>query len=619
MIRKLRVRIISFLLILLMVFSFGVGRAQEIEAIRSLQNSQKLNLPLKRRAPLGEESAREKEKVSPEKVKPEAFYPEYKWVYGDSLIKLRRVPLIYKGEVFLEQDDFLQVLKVLQVRDWSLEKEKELSDGRVIAKFTYKDIPPKRYYFEPLFYKGVYIPFDALRKTLGYEIIIDEEHSRIWIVPSLQDIVVLKDAVVLKFAGRLRIGKTFYLTDPFRFVIDLKDAAVTKDLFREMDISDHKYLRSIRTSQFTIVPPIARVVLDLKKGAKVFRITKIKPNEIHIAFSDKYEAPLTTPKENPLPSEKGKPVNIYQITPLRSGNRISITLRKSKGGEFSFSIKKLRDGRTYVDIYNAILRVSKNTLKVNYGDVEKIRYSQYQKKPIPVVRVVIYSKGSGELRLFEKRDDILSFIYVPEREELELPSPEKVKGIVVCIDPGHGGSDPGAKSPYITLDEKDITLSIARMVYADLKRAGLSPVMTRYTDRDVLSPEASDAMELNARVEIAKKSKARAFVSIHINASPNKYLDGLMTFYHKDIDYPLAFAIHSRLVRLGLFRDRGIRRADFYVLRKSTMPAVLLELGFLTNRGDAMKLASLTVRRKLAKAIALGIIDYLTGRSEIAE
>jgi len=596
---SLRVLLLAILMTLLVPLSFS----DDLDAVSSLKGMNVKNV-LNRKESL--------------KERPENFYPSYKWVYDNKIIRLKHSPLIYRGEVFLEQDDFLQILKVLGVRNWTIEKVRDLPDGNVEVKFVYNDIPPKRCAFEPLFYNGVFIPFKVLRETVGYEIVIDEQHSRIWVVPSLQNIILLKDAVVLRFAGRLKIAKNFYLSKPLRFVIDLDDAAVTKDLFREMKISDHRYLRSIRTSQFSIVPPIARVVLDLKPGVKVKRITKIKPNEIHIAFTDNYEAPLVTPKENPLPNPKEKPVNIYQITPLRDGKYVTISLRKSKK-KVSFAIKKLSDGRTYVDLYNAVLKVGKNTLKVNYGSVVEIKYSQYQTKPIPVVRIVLYTKKRGELKLKSQRDDLLSFLFVPEGERGIPPLPKTAQGVVICIDPGHGGSDPGARGPYIDIPEKDITLSIGMMVYAELKKAGLNPIMTRYTDRDVLSPDASDSMELQARVDIAEKAKARAFISIHINASPNRYLDGIMTFYHKDTDYPLAFAIHSQLASLGIFRDRGIRKADFYVLRKTTMPSVLVELGFISNKDDAMKLASLSVRRKLARAIARGIIDFLSGRSEVAE
>ena len=587
--------------------------SSEISAIRSLKGS--IEAAEDRRGNLLPENFNLKQReVAPEEL--QQFYPQFKWVCGSKLIPLSKPPLIYKGEVFIEQDDFWRMLKILGIREWSLEKVKEYPDGRVIARFTYEDIPPKRYRFEPLFYNGVYIPFDTVRKTVGYEIVIDEENSRIWIIPSLQDIIVTKDAVVLKFAGPLKIYRSFYLRDPLRFVIDIENAAVTKDLFREMELSNHPYLKGIRTSQFTIVPPIARVVLDLKEGAKITRIARIKVNEIHLAFSEEYEATLVTPKENPTPSSSEKPIKIFQVTPQRSGSLASIILKVDRADKISYSLKKLKDGRIYIDLYNAVLTVSKNVLPVKYGHVLKIKYSQYQRKPVPIVRVVIYPDTDGELRLRERTNTKLFFSFIPSGYDLAegvKPLPN-LKGKKVCLDPGHGGSDPGAKSPFINLDEKDITLSIAKMVASDLKEMGVKVIMTRYSDTDVLSAEASDVQELQARVDIAKRAKAYVFVSIHINASPNSYLDGIMTFYHKDIDYPLAYAIHTQLVRLNLFRDRGIRKANFYVIRKSPMPAVLLELGFLSNKNDALKLASLSVRRRLAKAIAIGIANYLSGK-----
>ncbi len=539
---------------------------------------------------------------------PESFYPKYKWVTSHGLVPLSREPINYRGTVYLEQEDFKKLLKILGIMDWHFQKGYRESESI----FVYEDIPPVRVSFEPLMYNGVYIPFKVIRKALGYELIIDEQGKRIWIVPSLKDIIVREDAVILVFSGKLKVQKTFYLPHPLRFVIDIENAAVSPDLFRKMEIKSHKYVRSIRTSQFTTVPPIVRVVLDLKQKARVYKTARIRVNTLHVVFSEDYEIGLTIPKDQPVKPKPGEePIHILQLTPSKSGNQFALIVKRRGEGKLNYSIKQLKDNRCFMDIYNAVLDVSKNSFRINYGGVKVVRYSQYQRKPVPVVRIVIESSKPGNIVLKRDSSDqfILGFLMKPETVLLD----ERVLGTVICIDPGHGGSDPGARCPYMHIDEKDITLQIGLYLERELRKLGFAPVMTRHSDREVLGSRASDADELQARVDIARNARAKVFISIHINASPNRYLDGIMTFYHKEIDYPLARAIHDRLTATGLFTDRGIRSANFYVLRKSTMPAVLLELGFITNRRDAKKLMNIQVRRKLARAIAQGIADYFKG------
>lgn len=176
---------------------------------------------------------------------------------------------------------------------------------------------------------------------------------------------------------------------------------------------------------------------------------------------------------------------------------------------------------------------------------------------------------------------------------------------VVVIDPGHGGADPGAVG-IGGLQEKSIVLDVATQVHNLLRRQGINAVLTRTSDREVdLPPRVAKAEGLNADV----------FVSIHANAiSRNRPdINGLETYYYAT-GYRLAKSIHSSIRSTGSVADRGIRQARFYVLRKSSMPAVLVELGFTTGQIDAAKLKTAAHRKRLAEAIARGITTYLRGQ-----
>lgn len=168
----------------------------------------------------------------------------------------------------------------------------------------------------------------------------------------------------------------------------------------------------------------------------------------------------------------------------------------------------------------------------------------------------------------------------------------------VCIDPGHGGRDPGAVGNG--LQEKDLTLRIATEVSHILRAAGIAVLQTRTTDV---------AVELTERAKKANEYKADAFVSIHINSAENTSARGYETFGYTKTE-PLVVAIHSSIIAGNVFSaDRGCKQAQFAVLRHTSMPAALVELGFLSNKEDA-KLVSTSVER-LGRLLADGIMDYL--------
>lgn len=183
--------------------------------------------------------------------------------------------------------------------------------------------------------------------------------------------------------------------------------------------------------------------------------------------------------------------------------------------------------------------------------------------------------------------------------------PVKAGAQVVVIDPGHGGADPGAVG-IGGLQEKRIVLDVSTQVSNLLRRRGINAVMTRTGDQEV---------DLPPRVAKAEGLRAKVFVSIHSNAISlsRPDINGLETYYYAS-GYPLASAIHKSILQGAPVSDRGIRQARFYVLRKTSMPAVLVELGYVTGSTDAARLNTAAHRQKLAAAIAQGIANYLQGR-----
>lgn len=178
-------------------------------------------------------------------------------------------------------------------------------------------------------------------------------------------------------------------------------------------------------------------------------------------------------------------------------------------------------------------------------------------------------------------------------------------GIVVVIDPGHGGRDSGAIG-IGGLQEKQVILSIGLQVASLLEKRGINAVLTRSDDRFV---------DLAPRTALANRIGAKAFVSIHANSIGlgRPGVNGLETYRARNgsaSGQRLARLIHNSILRSINVRDRGVRSAGFYVLRNTSMPSVLVEVGFVTGREDAARLSSSAGRRLMAQAIAQGILQY---------
>ncbi|NEQ22568.1 MAG: N-acetylmuramoyl-L-alanine amidase [Microcoleus sp. SIO2G3] len=195
----------------------------------------------------------------------------------------------------------------------------------------------------------------------------------------------------------------------------------------------------------------------------------------------------------------------------------------------------------------------------------------------------------------------------PERTNPPASMPRVPNGrMVVMIDPGHGGKDPGTIG-IGGVQEKNVILPISQEVAAILEQQGVQAVLTRTSDYFV---------SLEGRVQMADRAKANLFVSIHANAISLSRPDvnGLETYYYSS-GQRLAQTIHNSILQSVDVSDRRVRQARFYVLRKSSMPSVLVEVGFLTGREDSAKLADPNYRSQVAQAIARGILQYIQQNS----
>ena len=170
---------------------------------------------------------------------------------------------------------------------------------------------------------------------------------------------------------------------------------------------------------------------------------------------------------------------------------------------------------------------------------------------------------------------------------------------VVVIDPGHGGTDYGAIRAGI--NEKDITLDVSKRVASILRSNGYKVHLTLNEDKYV---------SLQGRVDIAEEVKPDIFVSIHVNSSEGTTATGIETHYYHDYSIDLAKKVHTSLAKSIKSPDRGLFKSRFYVINHTTMPAVLVEIGFISNEEERAELVSEKRKQATAKAIAEGIMNY---------
>ena len=184
----------------------------------------------------------------------------------------------------------------------------------------------------------------------------------------------------------------------------------------------------------------------------------------------------------------------------------------------------------------------------------------------------------------------------------------------IVIDVGHGGTDRGARRNAPYCEEKKICLQTGKLVQKYLDQLGYHVVMTRSTDHFISLPK---------RVEIAKQANANIFVSVHYNSSKSPKAKGIEVFFCDDSEKnktrsraskKLASSVLDRVISRTSARSRGVKTGNFYVIRETVMPAILVEGGFISNPEERKLLKSQAYQQKIAQGVADGIDHYFKER-----
>jgi N-acetylmuramoyl-L-alanine amidase len=323
-------------------------------------------------------------------------------------------------------------------------------------------------------------------------------------------------------------------------------------------------------------------------------------------------------------------------------------------GPVTYEWHRLSDNRWYVDLKPATLGIDPQDIPVTSDAVESLRVKGFvgPTDHLPTVRVAmtlasprivnLAATNAGLTIAVDRLDDlaplhagigevtggklVASIVPLPavvaaapaagdqppaaSTWKFGAPPPAGTNPRLIVIDPGHGGSDDGAM--HNGLVEKELNLNVAERLKALLIARGWLVKMTRETDVDVFAPNDSAHDELQARCDVSNQAGARLFISIHTNSFTTSELSGTTTYYYKSDSYGLADAVHARLAATLPTADDGIRKENFYVIHHTTAPAILVEMAFLSNPGDAQLLKTDAFLQKIAAGIASGVGDYAT-------
>ncbi|HEV3089257.1 MAG TPA: N-acetylmuramoyl-L-alanine amidase [Candidatus Elarobacter sp.] len=334
---------------------------------------------------------------------------------------------------------------------------------------------------------------------------------------------------------------------------------------------------------------------------------------------------------------------------LEQGAGDALAVRVALSGATSYEWHRLADNRWYVDFQNTTLSGPGRDEHPEFGAVSSVRIRQQGSTDTPTVRVAFTMTGEQRVDLTPSENGLLITVSTDPATDVArigtgrtggapiaasaapqeaIPSPAAApwkygpgtNPKLIVLDPGHGGGDTG--TAHNGLVEKQLTLDIAQRVKALLVAQGWIVRMTREGDVDPVSqeniakmradgkPNADDRAYLQTRCDVANNAGARLFISIHINSAPVESARGTTVYWYKPQDAPFAQAIEKSIIPLAGTQDDGTRHENFYVVRHTSMPAVLIETAFVTNPGDVALLRQPSFLQNVAQGIANGVKAY---------
>ncbi|MCF2149363.1 N-acetylmuramoyl-L-alanine amidase [Desmonostoc muscorum LEGE 12446] len=416
-------------------------------------------------------------------------------------------------------------------------------------------------------------------------------------------------------------------SDRQKINIDIAGATLSPNL-EQRDLPINRYgVSRIQFSRLESSPSVVRMTLQVDKNASDWRVTTSSVGGF-VLLPSRGIAQLpgnNTPR--PVPSANNSPATIESVELAGNGTQLLIRADQSlsatggwdrTSGLFRITINNARlapkvKGPTF-NPNSPILRVrlqpqAENTVTVLVQPAAGVKIGELNQVGDQLLALELQRSGSITPPILlpplpsPNQGQLPSPTDNPRPTYQPQPRPPVPRGkLLVVIDPGHGGKDSGAPGLGGLL-EKDVILPIGKRVAAILEQNGVQAVLTR---------DADFFVELQGRVDIAERVNATLFVSIHANSVDNRpSVNGLEVYYY-DSGYALAEVVRNSILQnIPTIKDRGTRKARFYVLRKSSMPSILVETGYMTGNEDNPRLATPEYQNRMAEAIARGILKYL--------
>lgn len=439
--------------------------------------------------------------------------------------------------------------------------------------------------------------------------------------------------IMIKGSGFLSLKPAFYLDNPTRMVVDFDDSTLANNLKNkafpiggsgETPVSalNRETLRLGQNST-----NVTRVVIQGPE-AKNYRLV-ISPDLQNVFISKKTNIinSKITEEESILKSLTVSSLELKEQKPQKTtpDSEDSKTSKKSfktvtKILEFDFTspvaFSTFEENKIFYIDFNNVPNISDgilNELKKHYETASVVKIALDKTRlMIPYNEDVlnIQLKASPDARnisaVFKhKKEEPVKEAVISKAKDKEMSISNLYK---VVIDAGHGGSDVGANRNGIY--EKNITLAIAKLVEKNLNNKNVKTTMTLEKDKTV---------SLQERCDISNETKPDLFVSIHVNSSVNNAIYGVETHWWKEDSKVYANTVHAHLAKnfeKWKTKDRGLFRSQFYVINHTEAPAILVEIGFISNENEREAIVTQKRQTEIAKAISEGIMDYLKNKNK---
>lgn len=412
----------------------------------------------------------------------------------------------------------------------------------------------------------------------------------------LNNISTRPNGVLINGFGAVTIERPMILTNPSRIIYDLPNTLV------DMKIRNKEYriseTETVKVGQFSVNK--ARIVITTDAVSDYIPIYSSDNQSLIIAnYKKTNNSTLFNSSSNAIAYNKEKNDSLTESMILKFDAPIvhGLDRYQDKVILYLYNVSKYHDENFKAAYKNTFFNNAQISLMPKIGLKLTIPV-----EPDTMVSTYLGADGKSlkiKLKQAKKKEEPKvttppAIIFNPPANKKATTGKKKV-----IIDAGHGGTDVGATSGGIY--EKDITLDISKRVEKLLNQKGYQVVMTRPNDTYV---------SLQDRVTISEKNDPDIFVSIHVNSSVRPEITGVETHYYHQESMALAQTVHSSLASAVQSPNRGLFKSKFYVINHTTVPAILVEIGFISNSGEREQLVGEKRKQATAKAIADGVENY---------